>query len=95
MKLWDFLECFMLFAAGAMFTMIISGSIYALGAPRIIMIMAVALLLVVMAAVIGYCAGRRRKEMECLRAYNKGVRRGNSAGYERAKADIKEFLGTD
>ncbi len=95
MKLWDFLECFMLFAAGAMFTMIISGSIYALGAPRIIIIMAVALLLVVMAAVIGYCAGRRRKEMECLRAYNKGVRRGNSAGYERAKADIKEFLGTD
>lgn len=95
MKLWDFLECFMLFGAGAMFTMIISGSIYALGAPRIIIIMAVALLLVVMAAVIGYCAGRRRKEMECLRAYNKGVRRGNSAGYERAKADIKEFLGTD
>ena len=95
MKLWDFLECFMLFGAGAMFTMIISGSLYALGAPRIIIIMAVALLLVVMAAVIGYCAGRRRKEMECLRAYNKGVRRGNSAGYERAKADIKEFLGTD
>ena len=52
MKLWDFLECFMLFAGGAMFTMIISGSIYALGAPRIIIIMAVALLLVVMAAVI-------------------------------------------
>ena len=95
MKLWDFLECFMLFGAVAMFTMIISGSLYALGAPRIIIIMAVALLLVVMAAVIGYCAGRRRKEMECLRAYNKGVRRGNSAGYERAKADIKEFLGTD
>lgn len=95
MKLWDFLECFMLFAAGAMFTMIVSGSIYALGAPRIIIIMAVALLLVVMAAVIGYCAGRRRKAMECLRAYNKGVQKGNSVGYERAKADIKEFLGTD
>lgn len=94
MKLWDFLECFMLFGAGAMFTMIISGSIYALGAPRIIIVMAVALLLVVMAAVIGYCAGCRRKDMECLRAYNKGVQKGNSVGYERAKADFKEFLGT-
>ena len=92
MKLWDFLECFMLFAGGAMFTMIISGSIYALGAPRIIIIMALALLLVVIAAIIGYCAGSRRKEMECLRAYNKGVRKGNSAGYERARADIKEFM---
>lgn len=40
MKLWDFLECFMLFGAGAMFTMIISGSIYALGATRIIIVMA-------------------------------------------------------
>ncbi len=95
MKLWDYLECFMLFGAGAMFTMIISGSIYALGAPRIIIIMAIALLLVVMAAVIGYCAGRRRRELECLRAYNKGVQKGNSVGYERAKADIKKFLGTD
>ena len=95
MKLWDFLECFMLFAAGAMFTMIVSGSIYALGAPRIIIVIAIALLLIVMAAIIGYCAGRRRKDMECLRAYNKGVQKGNSVGYERAKADIKEFLGTD
>lgn len=95
MKLWDFLECFMLFGAGAMFTMIISGSIYALGAPRIIIVMAVALLLIVMAAIIGYCAGGRRKEMECLRAYNKGVRKGNSAGYERARADIKEFMSMD
>lgn len=95
MKLWDYLECFMLFGAGAMFTMIISGSIYALGAPRIIIIMALALLLIVIAAIIGYCAGRRRKEMECLRAYNKGVRRGNSAVYERAKADIKEFMSMD
>ena len=95
MKLWDYLECFMLFAAGAMFTMIISGSIYALGAPRIIIVIAIALLLIVMAAIIGYCAGRRRKDMECLRAYNKGVQKGNSVGYERAKADIKEFLGTD
>ena len=93
MKLWDYLECFMLFAAGAMFTMIISGSIYALGAPRIIIIMALALLLVVIAAIIGYCAGRRRKEMERLRAYNKGVSKGNSAGYERARADTKSFLG--
>ncbi len=95
MKLWDYLECFMLFGAGAMFTMIISGSIYALGAPRIIIIMALALLLIVIAAIIGYCAGRRRNEMECLRAYNKGVRRGNSAVYERAKADIKEFMSMD
>lgn len=95
MKLWDFLECFMLFAAGAMFTMIISGSIYALGAPRIIIVMAVALLLIVMAVIIGYCAGRKRRDMECLRAYNKGVQKGNSAGYARAKADIKKFLGSD
>ena len=95
MKLWDFLECFMLFAAGAMFTMIISGSIYALGAPRIIIVIAIALLLIVMAAIIGYCAGRRRKDMECLRAYNKGVQKGNSVGYERAKADIKTFMGID
>lgn len=95
MKLWDYLECFMLFGAGAMFTMIISGSIYALGAPRIIIVIAVALLLIVMAAIIGYCAGRRRNEPERLRAYNKGVQKGNSAGYERAKADFKEFLGTD
>ena len=95
MKAWDIVEYMMIFAAGAMFTMIISGSIYALGAPRIIIVMAVALLLVVMAAIIGYCAGRRRKEMECLRAYNEGVRRGHSAEYERAKADFKKFLGTD
>ena len=94
MKLWDYLEYFMLFGAGAMFTMIISGSLYALGAPRIIIVMAVALLLIVMAAIIGYCAGRRRNELERLRAYNKGVQNGNSAGYERAKADFKEFLGT-
>ena len=78
-----------------MFTMIISGSLYALGAPRIIIVMAVALLLIVIAAIIGYCAGGRRKEMECLRAYNKGVRKGNSAGYERARADIKEFMSMD
>lgn len=95
MKLWDFLEGFMLFAGGVMFTMIVSGSIYALGAPRIIIVIAIALLLVVMAAIIGYGAGRRRKELECLRAYNKGVQKGNSVGYERAKADFKEFLGTD
>lgn len=95
MKLWDFLECLMLFAAGAMFMMIVSGSIYALGAPRIIIIMALSLLLIVMAVIIGYCAGHRRKDMECLRAYNKGVQKGNSAGYERAKADFKEFLGSD
>lgn len=95
MKAWNIIEYLIIFAVGAMFTMIISGSIYALGAPRIIIVIAVALLLVVLAAVIGYCAGRRRKEMECLRAYNKGVQKGNSMGYERAKADIKEFLGTD
>ncbi len=78
-----------------MFTMIVSGAIYAPGAPRIIIVIAVALLIVVMAAIIGYCAGRRRRDMECLRAYNKGVQKGNSAGYERAKADIKKFMSMD
>ena len=95
MKAWNIIEYLIIFAVGAMFTMIVSGSIYALGAPRIIIVIAIALLLIVMAAIIGYCAGRRRKDMECLRAYNKGVQKGNSVGYERAKADIKEFLGTD
>ena len=78
MKLWDFLECFMLFAGGAMFTMIISGSIYALGAPRIIIVIAIALLLIVMAAVIGYCAGRRRNELERLRVYRRERSRAKS-----------------
>lgn len=78
MKAWDIVEYMTIFAAGAMFTMIISGSIYALGAPRIIIVIAIALLLIVMAAVIGYCAGRRRNELERLRVYRRERSRAKS-----------------
>ena len=91
-KIFDFLDFIIIFAAGIMFSMIVSAAIYAIGAPRLIIILALAIIAVIVTAFAGYAAGRRRENTSCRIAYNKGVQRGREIGRAEQKTAVDKFL---
>lgn len=80
MKFWDFFDYIIAFAIGIAFTMFVSCMIYGAGAPKIIVVAAIGIMLCIFAAFIAYCLGRRRAKTETLIAYNKGMERGRTLG---------------
>lgn len=89
----DILEFIIIFAAGVMFSMIISAMIYSIGAPRLIIVIALALIIVIVASFAAYALGRRREKMSCQIAYNKGVQHGRRIGRAEQRSEVDKFLG--
>lgn len=89
----NFLDFIIIFAAGIMFAMIVSAMIYSIGAPRLIIVTALAMIVVIAASFAAYALGRRREKMSCQIAYNKGVQRGREIGRAEQKTAADKFLG--
>lgn len=89
----DILEFIIIFAAGVMFSMIISAMIYSIGAPRLIIVITLALIIVIVASFAAYALGRRREKMSCQIAYNKGVQHGRRIGRAEQRSEVDKFLG--
>lgn len=90
-KIFDILDLLLTFTGGVLLTMVVSSMIYSLGAPRIILVAAMALLAVVLTAITAYAAGRRRETLSCKVAYNKGVQRGREIGRAERQSAADKF----
>lgn len=91
-KIFDFLDFIIIFAAGVTFSMVVSAMIYSVGAPRIIIVIALALLVIIAASFSAYALGRRREKMSCQIAYNKGVQHGRRIGRAEQRSEVDKFL---
>ena len=91
-KIFDILDMLLAFTTGVLLTMVVSSMIYALGAPRIILVAAMALVGVALTAITAYTAGRRRENISCKIAYNKGVQRGREIGRAERHSAAEKFL---
>ncbi len=91
-RTFDFLDFVIIFASGILFSAIISAAIYSLGAPRIIIVMAISLLVTAAAAFSSYKLGRRRSKIEALIAFNKGIERGRTIGRAEIANERQRFI---
>lgn len=91
-KMFEVLDMMLAFAAGVLLTMVTSAMIYSLGAPRIILVAVMAIIALVAAATTAYYAGRRREDLSCQIAYNKGIQRGREIGRAERHSAAEKFL---
>ncbi len=91
-KAFDFLDLMLALGVGMLITSIISAVIYALGAPHIIMLLALALITTAVVAFVCYRLGMRRSKTESLVAYNKGITRGRAIGKAEARGEVQRYL---
>lgn len=95
MRFDSFFDWIISFGAGALFTLIVSSMIYGSGAPRIIIVLAIAVLIGFIGAFIAYCLGKRRARSETLIAYNKGMERGRTLGRAEIANEHQRYVEFD
>lgn len=91
-KIFDVLDMLIALGIGAILALTIASVMFSLGAPRIIIILVLALLAVVLTALAGYVIGWRRAKTESLIAYNKGIAKGRALGRAEARGDIRHYI---
>lgn len=88
MKSFSVFYCIIAFAVGIFFTLLVSSAIYSLGAPRIIIVIALAMIAVILTAFIAFAFGARRADEMSKVAYWRGVERGRNE----TQSVIQRFL---
>lgn len=91
-KIFDVLDMLIALGCGAVLALTIASVMFALGAPRIIIILVLALLAVALTALAGYIIGWRRAKTESLIAFNKGMIKGRKLGKAEAHGEIQRFI---
>lgn len=91
-KMFDALDILIALGIGAVLALTIASVMFSLGAPRIIIILVLALLAVALTALAGYIIGWRRAKTESLIAFNKGMIKGRKLGKAEAHGEIQRFI---
>lgn len=92
MKIFDYFYYIFAFVLGVVVTMVIYSAIYALGMPKLVLVLAVALLAIVLCGGTGFALGARRAKEMCKIARSEGVSQGIRLGRAERQSEIQNFL---
>lgn len=91
-KIFDILDMLVALGVGTLITTVISTAIYALDAPRLIIVLVLSLITLAIAVLVSYRIGWHRAKTESLIAYNKGVTKGRALGKAEAHGEVQRYL---
>lgn len=89
-KIFDIFDMLVALGFGSLITTVLSTAIYALDAPRLLIVLVLALITLAIAVLASYKIGWRRAKTENLIAYNKGVTKGRAIGKAEAQGEIQQ-----
>lgn len=91
-KIFDIFDMLVALGFGSLITTVLSTAIYALDAPRLLIVLVLALITLAIAVLVSYKIGWRRAKTESLIAYNKGITRGRAIGKAEAHGEVRQYL---
>lgn len=91
-KIFDIFDMLVALGFGSLITTVLSTAIYALDAPRLLIVLVLALITLAIAVLVSYKIGWRRAKTENLIAYNKGVTKGRTIGKAEAHGEVQQHF---